>query len=252
MPLYTTKGIVLRNQELGEADKIVTLYSQKFGKIRGVARGVRKKTSKFGSGVEIFTCADYLIYGKENKELDIITQVQIIHSFQEIREDLDKIICGAFILELVDTLVAGREKDPLLFSLILQTLTWLKGEINELIIPTFALKIMSLLGLKPSLGENCILCHKLIDKMQFSSGQGGIICTSHQIEDGIMLSNGLRSLINQLLILDISQIRKIQVANNLLLDIKNLVIGNYLNYHLQKPLKSMEGIGSYRNTYEGR
>ncbi len=239
MPLYTTKGIVLQNQELGEADKIVTLYSQKLGKIRGVAKGVRKTTSKFGSGVEIFTYADYLLYGRENNDLDIITQVQIIHSFQEIREDLDKITSGAFILELVDTLVAGREKDPLLFSLILQTLTWLKSEVNELIIPTFVLKIMTLLGLKPHVGESCILCHKLIDKMQFSPGQGGIICTSHQIKDGIMLSNGIRGLINQLLILDISQIRKIQVAKNLLLDIRKLVIDNYLTYHLQKPLKSM-------------
>ncbi|MEW6095306.1 MAG: DNA repair protein RecO [bacterium] len=247
MPLYTTKGIVLRNQDLGEADKIVTLYSQKCGKIKGVAKGVRKTTSKFGSGVEIFTYADYLLYGKENTDLDIISQVQIIHSFQEIREDLSKITYGAFILELVDTLVAGREKDTLLFSLILQILTWLKEEVSELIIPTFVLKIMTLLGLKPQVGESCILCHKLInnDKIQFSPGLSGIICTSHKIKDGIMLSNGLRSLINQLLILDISQIRKIQVAENLLLELRKLVINNYLNYHLQKPLKSMNTLDWY-------
>jgi len=241
VPLYTTKAIVLRNQDLGEADKIVTLYTQKFGKIKGIAKGVRKTTSKFGSGVEIFTFADYLLYGKETKDLDIISQVQIIHSFQEIREDLSKITYGGFILELVDTLVAGREKDTLLFSLILQTLTWLKEEVSELIIPTFVLKTMTLLGLKPYLGESCNLCHKLInnDKIQFSPGQGGIICISHQIKDGIMLSNGIRGLINQLLILDISQIRKIQVAKNLLLELWNLVINNYLNYHLPKPLRSM-------------
>ncbi|MFH1562263.1 MAG: DNA repair protein RecO [Nitrospirota bacterium] len=239
MPLYTSKGIVLRNQDLSEADKIVTLFTQRFGKIKGVAKGVRKTTSKFGSSVEIFTCADYLIYGKENKDLDIITQAQIIHSFKEIREDLDKITIGAFVIELLDTLVAGREKDPLLFSLILQTLTWLKGESNELIIPTFALKFMTLSGLKPHLGEDCILCHKVSAQMQFSPGQGGIICTRHQIEDGIIISNGLRGLMQQLLVLDISKIRKIQVASNLLTELRKILIDNYLKFHLQKPLKSM-------------
>lgn len=241
MPLYTTTGIVLHNQDLGETDKIVTLYTQKFGKIRGVAKGVRKTTSKFGSSIEIFTYADYLLYGKENKELDIITQAQIIQSFKEIRADLDKITYGSFILEVVNTLVVGREKDLLLFTLILQTLTWLKEEINELIIPTFVLKTMTLLGLKPHLEKSCILCHQLIndEKTQFSPSQGGIVCTLHQIKDGIIISNGIKNLINQLLILDIRQIRKIQVAKNLLLDIKKITIEHYLNYHLPKPLKSM-------------
>jgi DNA repair protein RecO (recombination protein O) len=239
--LYTTKAIVLRNQDLGEADKIVTLYSQRFGKIKGVAKGVRKTTSKFGSSIEIFTYAEYLLYEKkETAELNIITQAQIIHSFKEIREDLNKITTGAFILELIDTLVAGREKDYLLFTLILQTLTWLKSEVNDLIIPTFVLKIMTILGLKPDMGENCTLCHNVVsDKIQFSPSQGGIICTSHNIKDGIHISNGIRSLINQLLTLDIPQIRKIQVAKNLSLDVRKLVINNYLNYHLQKPLHSM-------------
>jgi len=243
VPLYTTKGIVLRNQELGEADKIVTLYTQKLGKISGVAKGVKKTTSKFGSGVEIFTYADYLLYSKGvNSELDIITQAQIIQSFKEIRENLTKITSGAFILELINTLVVGREKDPLLFTLILQILTWLKEETNELILPTFVLKTMTLLGFKPSLGDDCILCHKLInhDKIEFSPSQGGSVCTSHQIKDGIMISTGIKNLINQLLVLDISQIRKIQLARNLLLEIKKVIIDNYLNYHLPRPLKSME------------
>jgi len=252
MPLYTTKGIVLRNQDLGEADKIVTLYTQKFGKISGVAKGVKKTTSKFGSGVEIFTYADYLLYGKsENSELDIITQAQIIQSFKEIREDLSKITCGAFILEVVNTLIVGREKDPLLFTLILQILTWLKEEINELIIPTFVLKTMTILGFKPYLGESCILCHKLInhEKIEFSPSQGGIVCPAHQIKDGIIISNGIKSLINQLLVLDIFQIRKIQVAKNLLLEIKKIIIDNYLNYHLPKPLRSMETLNSINQSF---
>ncbi|MDI6736787.1 MAG: DNA repair protein RecO [bacterium] len=239
MPLYNSKGIVLRNQDLSEADKIVTLLTQKFGKIKGVAKGVRKTTSKFGSSVEIFTYADYLIYGKENKDLDIITQAQIIHSFKEIREDLNKLTIGAFIIELLDTLVAGKEKDPLLFNLILQTLTWLKGESNELIIPTFALKFITLSGLKPHLGKDCLLCHQVCDKMQFSPGQGGIICTSHRIEDGIMISDNIRGLLHQLLVLDISKIRKIHISPNLLTELQKILIDNYLKFHLQKPLKSM-------------
>ncbi len=239
MPLYTSKGIVLRNQDLSEADKIVTLFTQKFGKIKGVAKEVRKTTSKFGSSVEIFTYADYLIYGKENKDLDVITQAQIIHSFKEIREDLDKITIGAFIIELLDTLVAGREKDPLLFSLILQTLTWLKGESSELIIPTFTLKFITLCGLKPHLEKDCLLCHQSCNKMQFSPKQGGIICPSHRTEDGIMISDNIRGLLQQLLVLDISKIRKIHISPNLLTELRKILIDNYLKFHLQKPLKSM-------------
>src|SRR5919202_5542539 len=85
MPLYKEQGIVLRTMNLGEADRIVTVLTQGTGKVRAVAKGIRKTRSKFGARLDPFTHVDLLLY--RGRELDIVTQADIITPFREVRAD---------------------------------------------------------------------------------------------------------------------------------------------------------------------
>src|SRR5881296_3888223 len=100
MPLYKEQGIVLRSAKLGEADKIVTILTQGSGKIRGVAKGIRKTHSKFGARLEPFTHVSLMLY--EGRNLDTVTQAEIISPFLALRKDLSLITAGETMLEAVD------------------------------------------------------------------------------------------------------------------------------------------------------
>lgn len=242
MKLYKTKGIILKNFPFSEDDKIATIYTTIYGKISGIAKGVRKTKSKFGSSMEIFTYCQVVFYGKEHLSLNVITQSEIVLSFREIRQDLIKIGYGSFIVELMDTMVSGRETDLPLFKLLLSTLTWLKEETTELIISVFSLKLLALLGIGLQL-ESCVLCHQPVlstpdDNFRFSSSSGGIVCKNCAVKDSIAISRGVISVINQILRLDIGRIRRIKIASNILSQVQDIVINNYLNYHLPYKLKT--------------
>src|SRR5206468_2756805 len=100
MPLYKEQGIVLRSVKLGEADKIVTIFTQGSGKIRAVAKGIRRTQSKFGARLEPFTHVSLLLYRGRN--LDTVTQAEIVGPFLKIRRDFGLIAAGETMLEAVD------------------------------------------------------------------------------------------------------------------------------------------------------
>src|SRR5205807_5764473 len=89
MPLYKEQGIVLRSAKLGEADKIVTILTQGSGKVRGVAKGIRRTSSKFGARLEPFTHVSLLMYRGRN--LDTVTQAEIVAPFRTLRSRLSLI-----------------------------------------------------------------------------------------------------------------------------------------------------------------
>ncbi len=175
--LYKTEAIVLRGRPLKEADKIITLYTKEAGKVDAVVKGVRKGSSKFGSKLEIFSYITVMLYRKRVNELETITQVQHIDSFQGIREDIRKIALGSVILELMDKMIIAKEKEQTLFDFLLTTLYSLNKKPDFIILYAFSLKICAFLGLKPQL-QFCVKCKgETFDRdVWFSSREGGILC----------------------------------------------------------------------------
>jgi len=98
--VYKTEAIVLKRINLGEADNIITLYTPNFGKIRAVAKGVRRPKSKLGGHLDLLTQSALLLAQGQN--LDIITQAQSIESFLTLKSDIKRISCAFYIAELVD------------------------------------------------------------------------------------------------------------------------------------------------------
>jgi len=241
MALYKTKAVVLRSQDLGEADRLIVFYSEKAGKIKAVAKGLRRTSSKFGARLEVFTFLDLILYEKGEAPLEIITQAQIITSFKEIRQDLRRIAYGSYLVELTESLLSEKEPDNRLLSLILQSLHWLRLEVNPLLPPFFTLRILSLLGYEPHL-SCCLICHQEPGKgMRFSVHRGGIICPDCRIDEETgQISSSALSLMRRLLGLDLRQIRGLSIPNSLIDELTSWLFKNYLPYYLSRPLKSVK------------
>jgi DNA repair protein RecO (recombination protein O) len=174
MPLYPEQGIILRTMRLGEADRIVTVFTQGSGKVRAVAKGVRKTKSKFGGRLEPFTHVDLLLY--RGRDLDIVTQCETLTSFRGIREDYLRFAAGEAILEATDRVAEDRERNVRQFMLLLGALRALSsGEEPASVVDAYLLRTASLAGFRPHL-RACASCGRPGPHERFSVAQGGIVC----------------------------------------------------------------------------
>ena len=128
MPNYKTKAISLKTAPFAEADKLVTLFTREQGKIRAIAKGARRVPSRLGGRVETFTYADYFI--AKGRSLDIISQCQVIETFQGVREHPEALPAGLYMLKLVDSGTVEGQPHPELFDLLLESLFRLKHKQN--------------------------------------------------------------------------------------------------------------------------
>ena len=128
MTAYKTRAISLKTRPFAEADKLVTLFTREYGKIRVVARSARRVPSRLGGRVEAFTCADLLIV--KGRSLDIISQCEVLESFQRLRDDPAALKVGLYILKLVDAGTAEGQHHPELFDLLLKALLTLKQKVD--------------------------------------------------------------------------------------------------------------------------
>ena len=118
VPLYKEQGVVLRSIKLGEADKIVTVMTQGSGKVRAVAKGIRKTTSRFGARLEPFTHVSLMVY-RGRGSLDTVSQAEIVSPFMPLRRDLGLFAAGETMLEAVDKVAEEHERNVRLFLLLL-------------------------------------------------------------------------------------------------------------------------------------
>ena len=116
MVIRNDQGIVLRGYPFGEADRVVVLLSPNHGKLRTVAKGVRKTTSRFGGRLEPFTHVDLVLY--EGRNLDTITQVSIIEGFPRLRSDLGQVVSAGIMVEAADAVAQEQESSLRLFLLL--------------------------------------------------------------------------------------------------------------------------------------
>jgi DNA repair protein RecO (recombination protein O) len=171
--LYRDTGVVLRTYRLGEADRIIVLFTERHGKVRAVAKGVRKTKSKFGARLEPTSHVAVQLY--EGRELDIVTQAESIDHFRSIREDLDRIAGASAMLEAVDQLAQEREPNPRLYQMLLGALRSLSAHHPPLVVPAFFIKVLALEGFRPMV-EQCVECGVSEGLVAFDFETGGVLC----------------------------------------------------------------------------
>ncbi len=178
MTLFRDRGVVLRTIRLGEADRIVTLMTEQHGKVRAVAKGVRRTTSKFGSRLE--PLSHVALLGWQGRgDLDTINQVEVIDTFRPVREDLDRMSAAMSMLEVVDQIGQERHGNPRLYEMLVGAMTALAGHNSPMVAPAFFLKVLALEGSEPVL-EVCVSCGEEDTEalVAFDLVEGGVLCRS--------------------------------------------------------------------------
>jgi DNA repair protein RecO (recombination protein O) len=180
MGLYRDEGIVLRTHKLGESDRIVVLLTRHHGKVRSVAKGVRKTKSRFGARLEPPSHAQLQLY-EGRSELHTIDQAETIDHLRPIRDDLDRLTRAVAMLEVADQLGLAGEPNPGLYQMLLGALRALAGASGPLVVPGFFLKALALEGFRPVV-DRCVECDdEDADLVAFDLDSGGTRCTVHRM-----------------------------------------------------------------------
>ena len=172
-------AIVLRHSEWGEADRLLTLYTRELGKVRAIAKGARKMTSRKAGHIEPFTHVRLQL--ARGRDMLIVTQADTVDGYLPLREDLILTGQASYVLELLDRLTYEDEtENPILFRLLTETLARLASRTDAwLVIRYYEMRLLDGLGFRPQLFE-CSNCGREIvaEDQYFSFSAGGVICPS--------------------------------------------------------------------------
>lgn len=174
--LYRDVGVVLRTYKLRESDRIVVLMTEQNGKVRAVAKGVRKTRSKFGARLEPMSHVRLLLY--RGRELDIVSQAESVEPLSPLLSSLDRASQGMAAIEAVDQLALEREPNPRLYRMAVGVLRTIAEHPGPLTVPAFYWKLLAAEGLEPQL-DACVRCGESEPAAQlvaFDLQEGGVLC----------------------------------------------------------------------------
>jgi len=234
MGLYSDQGIVMRSYPFGEADRVVVLLSPNRGKLRTVAKGVRKTKSRFGGRLEPFTHVDLVLY--EGKNLDTITQASIIEAFTHMRSDLDRVVAAGTMVEVAD--LAAQEDEPThrLFLLLQRGLRVLDhGDLHPDLVTSYLLKAAEIIGVGPAL-EYCASCGRTDDLRRFSFAAGGVVCDRCRSAGAYTLRDGL---IDYLAAVGGSELSQLPEPDDAMSREARGVTRRFVEHHLEHRLASL-------------
>ncbi len=235
---WRTEGIVLRVRNLGEADRIVTIYTKERGKLNTVARGARRIRNRLLSPTQVFTHGRYIIF--PGKGLHNLSQAEIIRSGQAIRDDLEKFAYASYITELVDSLTAEEDPTEQIFPLLAGALSLGEAGRFKLAVRAFEIRLMKELGYEPELYQ-CLHCREPLRDSVFFTEQGGTLCEKcvGHVPGSMPLTNGTWELMKRLLEWEFSRLTVLHPAASNEVELRR-VMRRYLDYRLEYPLKSLE------------
>lgn len=246
MALYKTEAIVLRTRNIGEADRVVTLYTRDRGKVEGVARGSRRAKSRLAGVTQLFTYGRYMLFS--GRSLETISQAEIAESFNGLREDLVKMAHASYVAELFDVSLEPGEPSEDLFELLRDALYVLdRGLMPALVVRWFELRLMDLLGYHPQLTA-CVGCGGDAGEARFSVREGGLLCSRCLAKDPTAIPVG-RSSVEWMKRLITTESGRLGIMRPSERDLGALeaVSRAYIDFRLPRPLKSVAFLASVRD-----
>lgn len=234
--MLRTEGIVLGEIRYKDTSKILSIFTKKFGKISVMAKGAYKAKSQLIANTQSFSYNYYIFH--KGRSFYYINQGDIINSFYHIRDNMDRILLGFYILELIEKSTPEEEPNEKLFLLTIRGLEILeKLETGFLkFIIAFELKFISFLGYRPYL-EACVECGtiELSNNVKFSNIYGGILCRDCLSKDikATKMDLSLRNKINKLLYAPLDKLDEISVNEGDLNRIQNIV-ERYILYSVDR------------------
>lgn len=174
--LYRSEGIVLKRTDFGEADRLLTVFTPQLGKLRLIAKGVRRPVSKMAGHLELFAHSQLLI--ARGRNLDIITQSETLTSLIALRSDLVRTTYAHYLAELVDHFTPDNLENYPLYRLLLDTLKRLDADPQpDIAVRLAEMQMLQHLGYRPQLLA-CVQCHQELSPVtnRFAARLGGVMC----------------------------------------------------------------------------
>jgi DNA repair protein RecO (recombination protein O) len=189
--------VVLRTYKLRESDRIVVFHTAENGKVRAVAKGVRKTKSKFGARLEPMSHVRLLLY--RGRELDIVSQAEAVEPLSPMLSSLDRASQGLAVIEAVDQLSLEREPNPALYRMVVGVLRTIATTPSPLNVAGFYWKLLANEGMRPEL-DRCVRCGDTEPAAQFVAfdlNEGGVLCRS--CRSGQSISPGALAILREIL-----------------------------------------------------
>jgi DNA repair protein RecO (recombination protein O) len=233
--LYRDEGVVLRVQKLGEADRIITVLTRRHGRVRAVAKGVRRTRSKFGASVEPFSHVDLQLYAGRN--LDIVVQAESLTSYgSALVGDYGRYTAGTAVLETAERLTAEeREPSLRLFLLVVGALRAFAERDPSLVLDAFLLRAMSVAGYAPALAD-CARCAAPGPHRAFSVPAGGSVCPACRPSAAASPAPAALTLMQDLLT---GEWEAAEGADARTRNEASGLVAAYLQWHLERGLRSL-------------
>lgn len=140
MKSYKALGIIIKRKNFGEADRILTVFTKRYGKLKVLAKGVRRITSRRGPNVELFNQVELVIH--QGRTFDILTEAQVLNTFSSIRKDLNLVGLAFHVCEIVDGLCPEHQSHPKVYDLMLGVF----NELDQGLIHAFEKNLLQELG----------------------------------------------------------------------------------------------------------
>ena len=244
---YQTEAVIIKKTKLGEADRILTLYTPELGKIQGVARGIRRPRSKLAGHLELLTHS--LVSLARGRNLDTITGSQTISSFLPLKSDLTLTSYALYATELVNQFTVDHVANHPLFRLLLETMEQLchSGD-SELVLRYFELHLLNEVGYRPQL-QQCVACHQPLKAAtnSFCPGAGGMLCPDCRQSQPLSypLSVNALKVLRLLQSNDYSTVSGLRMNRQLSHELEAVMRG-YIRYLLEREVKSAAWLDDLR------
>jgi len=234
---YQSRAIILRCRDLRESDQLLTIFSEKEGKITATAKGVKKPKSSLRGCVQPFCHS--LLHFKRGREMDLITQGKIIDFFGNSREDFNRTLYSMYIMELLDKSLLERSPLPKLYEVLVAVLESLNDQgLNLLMLRYFESSLMINLGYTPVL-DRCVLCERSdLTNHNFSLNEGGLLCSScaEQSQSILALRGETVALLRLLCSSSTQTVQRVK-ASPVAMQQLEYFLERYLEYYLERRFK---------------
>jgi len=219
MALYKTRAVVIGRRAFGEHGRLVDFYTRDHGKVRGIARSARRPRSRLGSALELFTLGELVFFDTGRSELVQVDHFDIVRPFVGLREHLERLGQGAWMVEVVARLSADRDPHPALFGLLVRALDALETAPRPArVAACFGLRAVDLLGHRPRL-DRCVSCGRPapFPGAALEVAAGGLVCAGCRPggADAMPLSGGLLGTLTRLRALSWDEALRLRLAAEL-------------------------------------
>jgi DNA repair protein RecO (recombination protein O) len=237
VPYYRDEGVVLRTQKLGEADRIITLLTREHGRVRAVAKGVRRTSSRFGARLEPFSHVDVQL--AEARTLDVVTQVETLRSYaRPMGADYAAYTAGTVMLETAERLVS-EEGQPALqqYLLLVGALRAIceTGRPPAQVLDSFLLRSLAVAGYAPSF-DGCARCGVEGPHVAFNPSAGGMLCSGCRLPGSARPAGETVAALGALLAGEWDVVRATEERH---LREASTLVAAYLAWHLERGLRSL-------------